>query len=63
MEELYLLDRLGLVHLGMGWSSIQLEELDISPQDFEPEENDFNNSADEFGFYCQMNWKNSIGNV
>ena len=58
MEELYLLDR-----FGMGWSSIQLEELDISPQDFEPEENDFNNSADEFGFYRQMNWKNSIGNV
>ena len=41
MEELYLLDR-----FGMGWSSIQLEELDISPQDFEPEENDFNNNAD-----------------
>ena len=58
MEELYLLDR-----FGMGWSSIQLEELDISPQDFEPEENDFNNNADEFGFYRQMNWKNSIGNV
>lgn len=58
MEELYLLDR-----FGMGWSSIQLEELDISPQDFEPEENDFNNSADEFGFYRQMNWNNSIGNV
>ena len=58
MEELYLLDR-----FGMGWSSIQLEELDISPQDFEPEENDFNNNADEFGFYRQMNWKNSIGNI
>ena len=58
MEELYLLDR-----FGMGWSSIQLEELDISPQDFEPEENDFNNNADEFGFYRQMNWNNSIGNV
>ena len=58
MEELYLLDR-----FGMGRSSIQLEELDISPQDFEPEENDFNNNADEFGFYRQMNWKNSIGNV
>ena len=58
MEELYLLDR-----FGMGWSSIQLEELDISPQDFEPEETDFNNSADEFGFYRQMNWNNSIGNV
>ena len=58
MEELYLLDR-----FGMGWSSIQLEELEISPKDFEPEENDFNNNADEFGFYRQMNWNNSIGNV
>ena len=52
MEEFHLLGKLGFGSVNMG----ELEELDISPQDFEPYDSDFKS-----GFACQMNWNNSIG--
>ena len=50
MDELYL-DTLGVGFANFG----KLEVLDISPQDFEPDD------SDDFGFGRQMNWNNSLG--
>ena len=52
MEEFHLLEKLGFGSVNMG----ELEELDLSPKDFEPYDSDF-----KYGFACQMNWNNSIG--
>ena len=50
------MDELHLETLGVGFANFgKLEVLDISPQDFEPDD------SDDFGFGRQMNWNNSIG--